>query len=152
MDENLRIEINSNHSIYTNSVYLAWIIPGVINLIINDRYIRFNFEDNCFVMEKKQIHCIAIENQLKPCSVKVLGARGGWGIDCENFGKFSYICFTNNMILGQFRNSTNGKVIGIIEPTGIYTPEARSWQDEINRFDCMRFDKGGRASKIWKVR
>ena len=153
MDETLRVELNSNHSVYTDSVYLTWIVPGTINLIINNRYIRFDFKQNCFMMEKKQLYCISIENQLRPYCVDVKGARGGWGIDCEEFGKFQTIVFTNNVVLAQYKTTKpNGRVIGIIEPCGIYTPEAQSFEDEDNRFDCLRFEKGGRPSKIWKVR
>ena len=80
-------------------------------------------------------------------------ARGGWGIDCEELGRYQSIVFTDNIVLAQNRNiKPNGKVLGIIEATGVYTSEAKSFGDEENRFDCLKFKAGGRTSKIWKVK
>jgi hypothetical protein len=153
MDERLKIELSSRHHIYAKDVYLTWIVPGTINLIINNKYIKFDFEMNCFVLENKPIHCISIENQMQPCCVSAEAARGGWCMDCEDLGRFQSIVFTNNIILAQHRNTRpQGKVLGVIEANGIYSPEAKSFDDEENRFDCLRFETGGRVAQIWKVR
>lgn len=154
MDEKLVVEINSSgYKVFTSNVYVTWIIPGVVNLIINDRYIPFNFAENCFTMERKPLYCVEIRNQVYRHSVTVEGARGGWCVDTEDFGKWESIIFTNNVILIQQRRCNNaGKVVAIIEDKGLYTPEAQSFDDEENRFDCFRFETGGPLSKIWKVR
>ena len=153
MDERLKIEIGSNRCVYAKDVYLTWIVPGVINLIINNRYIKFDFDMNCFVMEGKPLHCISIENQMQPCCVSAEAARGGWCLDCKDMGRYQSIVLTNNIILPQPRNiRPQGKVLGVIEANGIYSPEAKSFDDEENRFDCLRFETGGRVARIWKVK
>tara|TARA_Y100000034_G_scaffold103692_1_gene129566 strand:+ start:35999 stop:36466 length:468 start_codon:yes stop_codon:yes gene_type:complete len=155
MDERLCVQINSpDHQVFpVDGVYLTWIVPGTVNLIINNRYITFNFVERCFVMEEQIIHCLSITNHMRGCCVATEGARGGWCIDSNRLGKYQQLVITNNLVLGQYKtNQPAGKVVAIIEEHGLYTPEAKSFDDVEERFDCVRFQTGGRISRIWKVK
>jgi len=151
VDETLIIEISDNYFIYAKDVYLTWLLPGSINLIINDRYIAFDIDRGCFVLEGNPMHSINISNHMRPCCVSAGSCRSGWA-NCEDMGRFQSIAFADNIILAQHRNNKpQGKILGRIENTGIYSPEAKSFDDEKHRFNCIRFGTGGRVSKIWKV-
>jgi len=151
MDEYLRIEINSNHSIYSKDVYLSWIRKNEVCLVINGQHIPFNFESKCFELEEKPLFSISMSNSMIPCCIEIEARTDGWKGD-EYLGKFQHIVFCNDLILTQFStNSTKGTILAAIKPEGIYTPEANSFLDDENRFDFIDFLCGGRTSKIWKV-
>ena len=152
MDELLKIGINTG-LVYSKNVCLKWIVPGVVHLIINNKYLKFDFDENCFKLEEKPIYFLSIENQTIPCCVDTYATRESCSIDSLNLGRYQSIVFDDNAILAQHRNTRpEGKVLGIIESTGIYKPEAKLFDDDQNRFDCLKFVTGGRNSRIWKVR
>lgn len=151
-ESQLCIEINGpQHVLFSKQIYLTW-VPGGANLNINGRVLYFSFKQNCFVIRDRPIFVIGIHNQLKNCDVITFGTRGSWSENFEKIGKYQQIVFTNNQILGQYkRENPEGEIIGHIKKNGIYKPEAISFDDCKNRFDCIRFKFGGRSAKIWKV-
>jgi len=154
MEDNLCIEVNSSNSdskMYMPNIKIEYLDYKKVYINFGHQHIYFNFEENRFDTSLSILKITNNRERFKDknfVKLQIVSSENGSN-ELLTFGDYKELLIANNLIIGK--KETLSDIIAIIDEDGIFTPDAKSAEDEDHKFGGFIIAPKSYKPKIWKV-